>query len=131
MLGKTPDGTYASTILFCGTVVLHLLVENQNRYHYHALSIFAIVAGTTISHILRTSYHYFMFKREEEDRLKDEKAALAAEIARQQETEEELADMRAKALHAQFDMGKAIKEGHIKVIASQAVADAEDRLTKE
>ena len=125
MLGKDPDAAYSCTLLFCGTVFLHLLVENQNRYHYHGLAILAIIAGTTIGHILRTSYHYFMFKQEQKDQLENEKAVLAAETAKQQEIEDELSEMRAQALHAQFDMGSALKEGHIHIIASQAVADAE------
>ncbi len=131
MLWKAPDGSYACTLLFCGTVALHLMVENQNRYHYHGLSILAIVAGTTIGHVLRASYRFFMYKQAEKDRIDNEKATRKAQVEKQKEAEAEIIDMRAKALHAQFDMGSALKEGHIKIIASQAVADTENKQGKE
>ena len=124
MLWKAPDGSYACTLLFCGTVALHLLVENQNRYHYHALPILAIVAGTTIGQILRSSYNFFMHQQAEKDRLDNEKATIQAQVKKQEEFEAEMIDIRAKALNAQFDMGTALKEGHITIIASQAAADA-------
>ena len=124
MLARDPDGAYCCTLLVCGTVVLHLLVENQNRYHYHAMPMLAIIAGTAVGYILRRSYHHFMYQREEKDRLNSIKAARAAEVAKLQETEDELSEIRAQALHAQFDMGSALREGHIQIIASQSAVDA-------
>ena len=36
--------------------------------------------------------------------------------------EDEIARLRAEALHAQFDMEKAIREGHIRIVGSQGIA---------
>ena len=41
--------------------------------------------------------------------------------------EKELAQLRAEALHAQFDMDRAIREGHIRVVTSQGVMDGGEK----
>lgn len=46
-------------ILFViGTVILHMVLENQNRYHYDILPVFAILAAVGI----REFFNYFMHK---------------------------------------------------------------------
>ena len=45
----------------------------------------------------------------------------------QQQEEKELAHMREEALHAQFNMDKAIREGHITIVASQSMAEKEKK----
>ena len=41
-----PDTGYVIVLLLCGTVALHLVLEAQNRYHYYALFLMAVLAGT-------------------------------------------------------------------------------------
>ncbi len=41
-------------LLFIGTVILHMLLESQNRYHYFILPVFMILASMGISQIYRS-----------------------------------------------------------------------------
>lgn len=125
MLKRKPDSSYSLVLLFCGTVALHLFVENQNRYHYHAIPVLIILSGIAVSAILQNVYQFVMEKLEEQRRLAAEKERSAQEAARKAASEEEISRLRAEALHAQFDMAKAIREGHIRIVASKGVADAE------
>jgi hypothetical protein len=101
-----------------------LLVENQNRYHYHALPVLSILAGAAAA-AMYDRMHAAVMARIEAKRLeKEAKEAREAHVRKLQEEEAERVHLRAQALHAQFDMGKAIAEGHIRIVASKAVEDA-------
>ena len=50
---KTIGSEQALILLFIGTVVLHLILETQNRYHYFILPIFMILASMSIVDIYR------------------------------------------------------------------------------
>ena len=124
MFRINPDALYSCLLLFLGTVALHLLVENQNRYHYHALPVLSILAGAAAA-AMYDRMHLAVMARIEAKRLeKEAKEAREAHVRKLQEEEAERVHLRAQALHAQFDMGKAIAEGHIRIVASKAVEDA-------
>ncbi len=124
MLRLRPDALYSCVLLYLGTVALHLLVENQNRYHYHALPVLAILAGAAAS-AMRDRIHFAVMAQLEE---KKREKAIAEErenhVQMMRAEEAERVRLRAVALHAQFDMGKAIEEGHIRIVASKAVEGA-------
>ena len=46
-----PEPGWTLILLFCGTVVMHLLVESQNRYHYHALPLLCILSGAALGKV--------------------------------------------------------------------------------
>ena len=122
MVRKIPTTSYSFVLMYCGTAALHLLVENQNRYHYHALPIFAIMTGMFFYLMMeRISKIILAQKLEAKQKEADEKAA-KERIERIRAEEKEIEDLRASALHAQFDMGPAIREGHVRVIMSEAAA---------
>ena len=121
---RKPDAVYAVILFFCGTVALHLLVENQNRYHYHTLSLLIIVAGVTAHHGLGMCYKAFMARLVYKKRAAQEAERRKEAIRIKQEEADNLRKLRADALHTQFDMGSAIADGHIRIVASQAVAEA-------
>ncbi len=114
------DLTYPLMLLFLGTAAMHLLVENQNRYHYHSLPAFAILAAASISYILadyKERAKRLEDKRAEKSAQKDIEAQTLAEIKREQAA---LRDLRTQALEQVFDMEKALKEGHIRMTVSEA-----------
>ena len=126
---REPDVFYACLLLFCGTVALHLLVENQNRYHYHAIPLLCVMLGVAVSAGSVQVNKMIMTQLEKKRQAAVEKAAAEAHIQMIQREQEEQSRLRAEALHAQFDMGKAIREGHIRIVASQGVQ--EDNRTAE
>ncbi len=118
---RKPDTLYACVLLFCGTVALHLFVENQNRYHYHAIPLLALFSGAAASAMLGVVGRAVMASIEQKRQETEARVREEAEILARQRDEEERVRLRAQALHAQFDMGKAILEGHIRVVASEGV----------
>ncbi len=50
---RKPGGAQAMVLLFVGTAILHMLLEHQNRYHYHMLPVFAILGALGISSLFR------------------------------------------------------------------------------
>lgn len=64
MRRREPDAGYALILTFCGTVALHLLVEQQNRYHYYALYLLAVLAGVGF-HLLVRSFSVWITARRE------------------------------------------------------------------
>ncbi|MBR6029715.1 MAG: glycosyltransferase family 39 protein [Clostridia bacterium] len=126
-LRRHPDAAYVCLLLLCGTVVLHLLVENQNRYHYHALPLLALMDGVALSGmagLVRRAVMARIVRKQEEAA---QKAAREEEIRRRQEDEEERKRLRAEALHAQFDMDTAIRQGHIRIVASEGVDEKKEK----
>ena len=57
------------------------------------------------------------------ERREAEKEAFKDKVALEQHETEERARLRAEALHAQFDMGKALQNGNVRVIMSKSAAD--------
>ena len=122
MLRRRPDALYACLLLFCATVALHLLVENQNRYHYHAMPLLCLFSGASVKWVLSLVDETVMKRIHLKRREEAEKRELEAARARRQQEQDEVARLRAEALHAQFDMEKAIREGHIRIVGSQGIA---------
>lgn len=122
MVRKIPNTSYSFILMFCGTVALHLFVENQNRYHYHALPILAIMTGVFFWLMMeRISMIILAQKLEAKQKEAEEKQA-KERIERIRAEEKEIEDLRASALHARFDMGPAIRDGHVRVVMSEAAA---------
>ena len=124
MFRLQPNGLYSCTLLYLGTAALHLLVENQNRYHYHALAFLAILAGAAGAAMKQRMHVAVMARIEAKKREKLAEEERKAHVRKLQEEEAERVRLRAQALNAQFDMGKAISEGHIRIVARKAIEGA-------
>ena len=110
-------------ILLCdGAFLMFLFLENQPRNHYFLLPIFSIMSGMAFSGLYQLTDQYIMNQKKEEARAKQRDVRRAERIADIEAFEHEIEQLRAEALHAQFDMETAIKEGHIRIIASEAVS---------
>ena len=127
---RSPDSMYACLLLFCGTVALHLMVENQNRYHYHALALLCLMTGISVRDISDMVRRAVMDRLVKKQQAAAEKAARDAHVFMIQQEETDRARLRAEALHAQFDMGAAIREGHIRIVASKGVIASNPALLK-
>lgn len=122
---------YPFCLIFVGTVGMHLLVENQNRYHYHALFMFALIAGCTLKDIYSMNRAKVLRIREEKERLQQQ-AASDKECRRKMQLEEELlTHLREEAMKSQFDMKSALEKGYIKMSVSEAYQKARADNTAE
>ncbi|MBR2759591.1 MAG: glycosyltransferase family 39 protein [Solobacterium sp.] len=122
MVRKVPNTSYSFVLMFCGTVALHLLVENQNRYHYHTLPILAIMTGVFFYLMMERVQKIVLAQKIEKEHKEAEEKAAKERIERIRAEEKKIEDLRAAALHAQFDMGPAIRDGHVRVVMSQSAA---------
>ena len=118
---KKPNTSYSLVLLFLGTVALHLLVENQNRYHYQVLPVFAIFAGMAVAYINQECYERVMAARACREKEAQEQAKREAHIRELAEEERRLIKLRSEALHTRFDIEKALREGHVGITVSAAV----------
>lgn len=118
-------------LFFCGTVVLYLLVENQNRGHFHCLYVFAILAAVGLHEMFLDSKYRVVQgdaqKRRQEEVLQQEAEALrriaAAEAYAQQK--------QAEGMSNSFDMASALESGHIHVSVSESYLAPEKKDVKE
>lgn len=121
---------YVPVTLFLGTVAMHLLVENQNRYHFHALYLFAILGAAALHILYEECSDYIVGGEENRTRKRQQKQEEAAAYRRIEEAEH-YADQKMEE-HMQgsrLDMEEALREGHIRVSVSQAVSESEKMKT--
>lgn len=117
---------YPFCLIFVGTVAMHLLVENQNRYHYHVLFMFALIAGCTVKDIYSMNRSKVLCVREEKERLKQQDASDRERRRKILEDEEMLTRLREEAMKSQFDMKSALEKGYIKMSVSEAYQKEEN-----
>ena len=111
---------YPFCLIFVGTVGMHLLVENQNRYHYHALFMFALIAGCTVKDIYAMNRSKVLALREEKERIQQQAERDRERMQKILEDEEMLVKLREEAMKSQFDMRSALEKGYIKMSVSEA-----------
>lgn len=122
---KGMDYEYVFALIFVGTAAVYLFAESQNRYHYHVLFIFALMAGNTFKEIYAMNRAKALKIREEKERRK--RILLEDEEWRKRELEEEekLKNLREQAMKSQFDMKDALERGLIKVSVAKIYEEEE------
>jgi hypothetical protein len=104
-------------LLFIGTAILHMLLESQPRYHYYGLQIFSILAAIGISDVYKGMFERFNLS---ESNLTEENLLECKDII--QDEVNELKEDKCNSTN-DFDMLKAIKEGHVTVTVTKAYED--------
>ncbi len=112
--------SYMLVLLFCGTVAMHLLVENQNRYHFHCLYVFAILAAQGLHLMYQDSKYRVVIGNANRKRMEQEKEEEKVALKRINEAEALAQATQDKAMGVLFDMERALKTGHVQVSVSQA-----------
>ena len=114
---------YPFLLMTLGTAGMHLLVESQNRYHFHALYMLAILAGFGVRSVCEAEQLRVRQKSEERRRF-DEGAREEEEKRRALLREEEhLTALRREAMQCRFDMAEAIRKGYVTVRVTRACQD--------
>jgi hypothetical protein len=116
---------FSLVLLFLGTMALHLLVENQNRYHYHILPVFAVFAGMAVAYINQSCFERAAAAKARGLKEAREQAERKEHLRSLAEEEKRLMELRSQALHSRFDIEKALREGHVGITVSAALAKPE------
>lgn len=110
---------YIFTLIYLGTVAMHLLVESQNRYHYFVLQVFMLLAAYGIQSMYEDGKKHReqkLVKVQENYRKEVQKAE---SIEQYKKAEEDMMKIRSEALSNVFDMERALKEGHVIMTVSE------------
>lgn len=117
---KGNDIEYIFVLIFVGTVGMHLFVESQNRYHYHALFMFALLAGCAVEGIYHLNRSKVLKLREEKEERQEQVRRRNERIEKLRQDEQELNQLRETAMQSKFDMKDALERNLIRVSVSQA-----------
>lgn len=123
--------SYLLVLLFCGTVAMHLLVENQNRYHFHCLYVFAILAAQGLHLMYQDSKYRIVIGNANRQRMEQEKNEEKVALERINAAEAFAQATQDKAMGVLFDMEQALKTGHVKVSVSQAYSSQSKEFLKQ
>lgn len=120
LLKKQANGVYVLILLYLGTAAMHLMVESQNRYHFHAIPVFIILASVGVAFIFDNAIIYV--ESCDLERQRKEKQMIRQEtVFKEFEMEEHKAiEERYKNMTNSFDMKSAIANGNVTVTVSES-----------
>lgn len=114
---------YVPVTVFLGTVAMHLLVENQNRYHFHALYLFVLLSAVALHVLYEKCDDYLVRGQADRTQKRLLKEAENTAYRRIEEAESYAQQKSEQSMQSQFDMASALREGHIRVSVSKAVEE--------
>lgn len=117
---KTGSSAQVLMLFFIGTVMVHMILECQNRYHYNILPVFMLLTAMGVTEIYK-SYHHKPDVKELSNIIDPE---TMAQVAATQATQ------APQSVNAGFDMLSAIKEGHVTVTVTEAYLSKENNVEK-
>ncbi len=121
LIRRPGSWAYVPLTVFLGTVAMHLLVENQNRYHFHALYLFAMLAALALRLLYEACDDYIVHGQAARTLAKQQKAQELAAYRRIEQAEAYAQKLQQQKMENRFDMAAALREGHVRVSVSQAV----------
>nr|WP_314463576.1 glycosyltransferase family 39 protein [uncultured Clostridium sp.] len=130
LLQRRASGLYVLVLVYLGTAAMHLMVESQNRYHFHVLPVFIIIASVGIKYIFENAVT-FVKASDLERQQKENQQAREEAVLKQFEIEEHKAiEERYKSMTNSFDMQSAILNGNVTVTVSEGYMEP-DMLKKD
>lgn len=118
------------SLVYLGTVAMHLLVESQNRYHYFVLQIFMILAAMAVQFLFADEKKKSRVSQREKELQIEEKKYREEKLLAMEKEEEQVVSLRKEAFENVFDMEKALKEGHIVMTVSEVYGQIEEKQTE-
>jgi len=120
LLKKKASYAYVLILVYLGTAAMHLFVESQNRYHYHVLEVFIILAGMGIHFIFENERDRVDIirknKKKKDQLLESEKEKIEIE----ETVEKRMVEIRKEVMSNVFDMENALKNNHVTITVSEA-----------
>lgn len=117
---KGNDIEFFFILVFVGITAAFLLLEIQNRYHYPALLLLAVLSGSAVDGIYRMNRAKVLKLREEKEARQAVLRERQERIEKKHRDEEELTDLRKKAMQSKFDMKDALERNLIRVTVTEA-----------
>lgn len=119
LLQRRASSLYVLVLVYLGTAAMHLMVESQNRYHFHVLPVFIIIASVGIKYIFENAVT-FVKASDLERQQKENQQTREEAVLKQFEIEEHKAiEQRYKSMTNSFDMQSAIRNGNVTVTVSE------------
>lgn len=128
---KGNDVEYVFILIFVGTVGMHLFVESQNRYHFHALYMLAILAGCAVNGIYRMNRSKVLKLREAKERERENVRFKQERMDKLRQDEQELTRLRMVSMQSRFDMQSALEHNLVRITVSEAYETENDKAKKE
>lgn len=120
---KQANGLSVLILVYLGTAAMHLMVESQNRYHFHVIPVLIILASVGVKFIFDNAIVYV--ESSDLERQRKEKQLIREEaVLKEFEMEEHRAiEERYKNMTNSFDMKTAIINGNITVTVTESYTD--------
>lgn len=120
---KQANGVYVLILIYLGTAAMHLMVESQNRYHFHVIPVLIILASVGVKFIFDNAIIYV--ESSDLERQRKEKQIIREEaVLKEFEMEEHRAiEERYKNMTNSFDMKSAIIKGNVTVTVTESYAE--------
>lgn len=119
MFQKKASYLHVLVLLYLGTVAMHLMVESQNRYHFHVLPAIMIVAAVGISYIFENAMVFVRSSDRERGEKESAQNRENAVLKQFEEEEHQAIENRYKIMTNAFDMQSAIENGNVVVTVSE------------
>lgn len=124
------EGSWCCVLLtlYLGTVALHLFVENQNRYHYHAIFLVAILSAQGVHYLYMDAKERIVLNQKKTifEKLYEQEQEEA--LQRIEDAQEYAKEQMAVSMANSFDMQQALKEGHIVMSVTKKVEELPQEL---
>ena len=132
LLQKQANGLYVLILIYLGTAAMHLMVESQNRYHFHVMPVLIILASVGVKFIFDNAVIYVESSDLERQR-KENQMIREEAVLKEFEVEEHRAiEERYKNMTNAFDMKSAIINGNVIVTVTESYAENNgEEITKE
>lgn len=117
---------YVLVLLYLGTVVMHLFVESQNRYHYFVLPVFMVLAGMSVSFMYEDAKRTLLHKAKQSNLEKLEDAVMQQAVEAYQVQENTIEELRKEAFSNVFDMKSALENGNVVMTVSRAYQEEDN-----
>ncbi|KAB1439454.1 ArnT family glycosyltransferase [Candidatus Galacturonibacter soehngenii] len=119
---------YVLVLVYLGTVVMHLFVESQNRYHYFILHIFMILASMSVPFLYEDAKKSIMQKDSQVKLEQLEAQAMQQAVEDYHIQENAMEELRKEAFSNVFNMKEALENGNVIMTVSQAYQEEDENI---
>ncbi|MBA4687320.1 MAG: glycosyltransferase family 39 protein [Candidatus Galacturonibacter soehngenii] len=119
---------YVLVLVYLGTVVMHLFVESQNRYHYFILQIFMILASMSVPFLYEDAKRSIMQKDSQIKLEQLEAQAMQQAVEDYHIQENAMEELRKEAFTNVFNMKEALENGNVIMTVSQAYQEEDENI---
>ena len=110
---------YVLILTYLGTAAMHLFVESQNRYHFHILPVFVVIASVGVHLIFENARVFVKSADLEKEEKEKQKIREEAALKQFEADEHEAIENRYKNMTNAFDLQSAILNGTVSVSVSE------------